>query len=378
MLTTSDGNVLNASVLPRSDTQQNNIPQNATPLPVDTVCQINENGVRISAVAYDQQPPVTVLYTPFSAQKEKIEDTQILLPISMYQSVSLRACSFEIGLHQQAAPSNLIPGQRLIVLQSNIAFRNCLPYSVVYEVKILRVERTKENEWVNIGEIATGQSIDLPFVKNEETIEFRIKIMDLSDWSSSVCLSPEDKESTNKLLVLSDRNGITLQISVGVQVNDAVKDDTCSLLDHMKSANSAHREIFIHVPLILVDCTGQSLEFRSDNVILRQQGTSEMISHIDVHQDRGLLAVHRDKNISHDAAVYMIGGKTSSFAIRQSTRPTQTSSWSAYMSIAKGKTRIIVPRPSQTSHPLLILCASVRSLKVLGERYTRGSSNSAA
>ena len=247
---------------------------------------------------------------------------------------------------------------------------------MAFELCTVPHKRTNGNSWVNVGEAKTGNSIYLPFVKKEDTLEFRIKINDshgsYSEWSSSVCLasSYEEKDSFNQL-ILSGKNGAPLQVSVGIQVNDASKNGT--LLDQMKSMNDAYREIFIYVPSILIDLTGQNLEFMSGNAILRQQDDLSSISLVDGFEaGTGLSKIQTDIRHSQDAAVYMIGNKSAHLAIRQSTQNQTKSPWSSNISTLKGKTRIIVPRPTSPISRPLILCSRIEKCQVSGGRYTTG------
>jgi hypothetical protein len=242
--------------------------------------------------------------------------------------------------------------------------RNHLPHPVVFEVRIVLVDE-KEPDWLNIGQVASGKSIQFPLAKEEDTIECRIKIIDnhgaFLDWSSSACIS---KKNTNSQLMLSDRNGSSLPISIGVRINDAASEGSIS--DQMKISNAAYREVFIYVPTILIDNTGENLELMGNPIIWRRQSTIAL-SVVENFGGTGL-----SKALDDPGCVHMIGERSSSLSIRQSTQHAK-SPWSNSISIREGKShnRIIVPSSSSS---VLRLCARIQGApQSLGGKFSRGN-----
>jgi hypothetical protein len=241
---------------------------------------------------------------------------------------------------------------------------------VIFEVRIVLVDE-KEPNWLNIGEVAPGKSIHFPFAKEEDTIECRIKIIDnhgtFLDWSSSACIS---ERNTNTQLMLSDRNGSSLSISIGVSINDAASEG--NILDQMKTSNAAYREVFVYVPTILIDNTGENLELMGNPIIWRRQSTivSSVVENLG---DTGL-----SKTLDDPGCVHMIGERSSSLSIRQSTQHAK-SPWSNSISIREGKShnRIIVPSASSSISRRLVLSARTQGApKSLGGKFSRGNAQS--
>jgi hypothetical protein len=169
---------------------------------------------------------------------------------------------------------------------------------------------------------------------------------------------------------LSNKNGAPLSISVGVCINDAATEG--SILDQMKKINAAYREVFVYVPTILIDNTGQNLEFTGNPIMWRRQS---MIAS-SVIEDCGSIGLSKSQEDPvRAAAVHMIGGKTSTLSIRQSTQHSQ-SSWSDSISIRKGisHNRIIVPSsPSSISHRLVVCARIQHAPKSLGGKQSKGN-----
>lgn len=246
----------------------------------------------------------------------------------------------------------------------------------MFELRISNPNERGRNSWVNIGQATSGAGINFPLALKDDNIEFRIKILDdyaFPDWSSSVCLTPDAHDSLQKKLTMRDKNGFILKVSVRLEINRGTKSD--SLLDQMTHyRDAASRVVFIYTPSILVDNTGQSLEFMSGKKILRQPDNMSTISQARLGGRVGLSNIFESNNHTCDSAiVYMIDDKATNLSIRQLGQ--QDSPWSDHISIASGKTleRIFVPRPfSPISRPL-VLCANICDApKKVGGSYTRG------
>ena len=128
-----EDDLFDTAVSPRSETGQNNMPKNAIPLPVDIVSQVTKKRViwylsTANINTTEERHPVKIPLASFSKEpkkQERLQDTQLTLPFSMYQDVSLRLCSLRIGSsnHEAAARTCIDPEQRLIVFQNYTAFR---------------------------------------------------------------------------------------------------------------------------------------------------------------------------------------------------------------------------------------------------------------
>jgi hypothetical protein len=252
--------------------------------------------------------------------------------------------------------------------------RNNLPYPIKVGLRISNPNETEENSWVNIGQVISGAGIHFPLAQKDDKIELRIKILDeyaFPNWSSSVFLTPNAHDSLYQRMTLTDKNGVVLQVSVRLEINHGAKGD--SLLDQMTHyRDAASRVVFIYTPSILVDYTGESLEFMSGDTILRQQDMSMIFQSSGLGGRIGLSNVYESNNL--DAIVYMIGDKTTNLSIRQLGQQ-DTSLWSDRISIVSGKTRerIFVPRPMSPISRPLVLCANICDApKKFGGSFTRG------
>lgn len=226
----------------------------------------------------------------------------------------------------------------------------------------LSTSSSKENArtWVNMGEVASGDIVEVPFASRDDDIEFRIKFTEVYDafphWSSTVRVSPKS-DAIQHPLHLVDKNGATVFVWAGIDIN---RSDQHDFLEQMKLYNSASRVIFFYTQAILIDNTGQNLEFLNGRTVLQKQN-SAVISRF------GGLSIIKEPT----AAVYMIGGKSRQLAFRQS----EVSRWSSAISIKSNRkhTRILVPRPSYPSSRPLILCAKTTDAPtVFGGKNTKG------
>jgi hypothetical protein len=260
--------------------------------------------------------------------------------------------------------------------------RNHLPHTVVFQLRINPANEKQSSDWVNIGTVSSGESLHFPLAKQEDEIEFRIKVIDNngflnSDWSSSVSITAACHDLLSNRLELTDNTGTTTYVSVGIEFSGGSKDH--SLLDQMKNHNDAARVVFIYVPSILVDCTGQKLEFLSGNTILREQHYERLVaSHINngFGHHKGLSNVQENKSYTFDT-VHMIGNTSATLAIRQTGAQAEIiSPWSASISFSSLKTpkRILVPRTSCLASGPLVLSAKIQGApKILGGKHTRGT-----
>ena len=203
-----------------------------------------------------------------------------------------------------------------------------MPYPVVFQIRIMKPQ--SQTAWVNIGQVTSGSSLQFPMVTNESSIELRIKVIDdnrtFPDWSSSVVIS-KSTHSIDDDLVLTDKNGISsLRVFIGVETNRWSRGDL--LADQIKmKKNAAARTIFVYLPTILVDYTGQDIEFMSSGSLLKQRDSSCRASQICGSLRQANPFGQEDNAADSDAVLYFIGGKTNALAIRQFSHQT-TSSWS--------------------------------------------------
>ena len=213
-------------------------------------------------------------------------------------------------------------------------------------------------------------------VTNESSIELRIKVIDdnrtFPDWSSSIIIS-RAPHSINDVLVLTDEKGASsLKVFVGVEINRWSKGDF--LLDQVKrEKNAAACTIFVYVPTILVDYTGQNLEFMNSSSILKQGDNSLLASQICGSLRQANLSRQGDKNADSDGVLYLIGGKTNALAIRQFSHQT-TSSWSRAVLLGTRKShyRIDVPRLSSQSTALVLCATKHNAPNIFGGKLTNG------
>lgn len=271
-----------------------------------------------------------------------------------------------------------------VVIVLNVHFplySNNLPYPIVFELRIsnLKGEETgkRSSSWFNLGQTNSGGSLQFPVARRDETIEIRIKVVDdenhsFPEWSTYVALAPEGN-LTPEHCRLTNKNGESILVSVGVEVNLEKKGD--SLIEQVSHYKDASRVIFFYVSSILFDYTEQSLEFKSDSTILRHQDSTSNAHEASTLEGRFGLSDNRDNSsFCSKGSAHMIGGKATSLAIRQ-TGHQHKSPWSRHVSLVSGKTqkRIFVPRLSPISHPL-VFCAKISEApKGFGSGYTKGN-----
>lgn len=258
-----------------------------------------------------------------------------------------------------------------IILSEFFYHRNNLPNPISLE---LCTSSSKENtrthpkkfRWVNMGEVKSGDMIEVPFASKDDDIEFRIKIVDDNNVfplpSSSVHISPKS-DAKHQPLHLTDNNGATVLVWAGIDINKGGKND---FLDQIKLCNSPSRVIFVYTPAILIDNTGQNLDVLNGKAVLCEHGN---------------VAVSRFGGLSRTkvptAAVYMVGGKSTHLAFRQREgQQMQTSSrWSGTIPIESNRNhnRIFVPRQFHPFSRPLILCAKTTDApEMFGGKHTKG------
>lgn len=108
--------VFHSAVLPWSERLKNNMPENVIPLPVDVVAaSLYEMYLWIKNTNdTEYQRALKMPAFKRSERRGLTEVEELSLPLSMYQNVSLRVCCIS---------SLEVAEQRLLVLQSNFAFR---------------------------------------------------------------------------------------------------------------------------------------------------------------------------------------------------------------------------------------------------------------
>ena len=267
-----------------------------------------------------------------------------------------------------------------------------------------RVESSiRLDDWVGVGEAASGTSIHWPLALRCDNVECRVKLLNekgeiagmgpnelLPPWSSSIFIPPEDElefadESLD--LVINNYKGVPLHLSALLERD--LKSYSRDSNDDIRALSfaAASRVVSIYSRFIIADYSGQSLEFKSS---IRQSSwlpkeeadqmpvqSNEQNGNIHFSQF-GLsnLQKHDHRMLSSSVEMYMMGGNESSKLIirQQGINTTDTPPWSEPIPLIERKSveRIVIPRPlSPISRPLVLCAKTLIAPEHLGGTKTK-------